>query len=527
MKKLLTLICFIATTALWSSCVEECDCGSNPETIVDNSLIEDGYTSVQDPTFISQNDPNEVYNINIRNSEEQEENAYIRFNSISTIEAPVDKAILKLFIKGTPEAVNSTFAFVLSAIKEDWDETTINYSNSPTANNADTIFFAPDTLSDKNLFELDVTDIMQDLYESGDTHQGFALALINNNDASSESLEVTFYSSESTESSLWPALDITYQDETDTPDFPEIIYSVYDGQNDIEFYKASYATGATQYTTEKIGSTVNDDNVSPFICVNYDDSDPEDIYFLDSYYASSLSYDFVLRNINDTNNDIYLSAQDVIDSALFIEDMNDNLFIGGVSKENGTLSIMKVSSNTIEDNVVGSVNLLSNIYTKNVSGDVMQLIDMEEDEDHYVYMLHWLEVEENSGDFRVMTYNDLSTSCSTLFDNSDFEESFKPKAFTRTVNHTFIVGDTDTEKGVFYDVTYNTAPTKIEVNSDYKDNITDLKVDFEGEYLYWMNDSDDNGGIMRVSINGGDGEVAYGGIIHGYSFEIPPYPFWF
>jgi hypothetical protein len=509
LASILLILFFIGTI---TSCIREYDCHVDPTDQA--KRIEDGFTSASNKGFISQLDPESIDELSITNgnfNSNFEKNTFIKFNDLTEIKESVRKAKLRLYVKQNPapSIPNSTYLLKISAINEDWKEKTLSFENSPEVTHYSTKMFKPDTLRDKMLFEIDVTDILNYQYEALHPHYGFNLSLnIENNN---ETALISFYSSDSKDSIYWPQIDIEYGEPANKA-FPKIYYSVDDSWggawDDGIVVKAATFSTATQKPNHEYLLEYSPMPASADISINH-----EDIPTL-YYFRSDINVHRILSSDTEDEDIVYQSSE--IQKLLFLDDFGNDVYVAASSDQGGVYILqmnMKDKSTKI-------------IYHNSATGDIIHIKDFEEAEPIGVF--YWIETEQNSGKIRIMKYEAFnpSQSAQVVFDESDFTTGFSPKALTMDPyqNKIYVVGDNELEKGVFYvaNLDGSTSFSKIEINSSYKDNISDLEVDEDGNYLYWMNSSDQEvlGGIMRAEVDGNNPEVVYGNIINGYFLEL-------
>ena len=212
MKRIsLTFICLVFII-ISSSCVHEHDCEIEPEP---TNNIEDGFTSTLDTDFISQLDPATKKEIRVRNNlngSDFHEDGYIRFNDFTEVEQYVQFATLKLYIKANPKAnifFPNDYTLHISALQEGWNENTLSHASKPAAEQKITTIFPADNLKPGDLYEIDVTEILNDQFTNKKTHHGFGISLVANN--KNESVAISFHSSDNGNATLNPDLEVVYE----------------------------------------------------------------------------------------------------------------------------------------------------------------------------------------------------------------------------------------------------------------------------------------------------------------------------
>ena len=241
MNRLVVKLVFAFLIGVLSSCVKEYDCDVIP--VDENNLIDDGFTSINNTSLITQLNSETIEELTVQN-DGLEKNTYIKFNDFTKVEDHVKSASLKLNIKGNYISSNTAYSLLVSAINEDWDESTLSYDNSPSTTMYSTKIFTLDTLTDKKLFEIDVTDLLNDQYKNDLSQFGFNLAL--SIEGENEIAAVTFYSSDNEESAYWPSIEVEYG-ETASAIYPQIYYSSVSDWGGAwlasnEIYKLSYSS---------------------------------------------------------------------------------------------------------------------------------------------------------------------------------------------------------------------------------------------------------------------------------------------
>ncbi|MEN7551596.1 DNRLRE domain-containing protein [Rapidithrix thailandica] len=520
MNRLLLILTSALLISFCFSCVDEHDCDDPTPPPAKENEIEDGFTFAQELDFISQLDPGTIEVLTITNNSgptDNQKEIHIKFNTLTKIEQEVKSAKLKLVVKGTPDPSNKPYSLLISTLLDDWDENTLSYSNRPASEQKTIKLFATDSLKDQELFEIDVTSLLNDQFVNAQAHYGFGLSLDTGNDT--DNAHVSFYSSDSENEDYWPALEIEYQDGSGpVTGVPEVYYSVLDNSL-FSLYKAGYNSNSSDLQVELIRNGLSAQNGnSADIDVNFY---PNPILYFFKALNNNNQYAFQVNSTTGINDEATVAyvPHGQVDDLLFLESNANGHYIAGRSNT-GAVHLLH------SDNTTGNPEDATVIYQKSVSGDVVNIIDFESLEGGDAF--YWIESEQKSGKYRIMRYSIASAKAEVMFDESDFDSNFVPKAITVS-NSIYLVGDTNSEKGVFYLASLNNSTvSEIDVNSNYKNNVTDLRVNQTGTHLYWMNSSANEavGGIMRVKITGGASEIAYGKIANGLSFEIPPYAVW-
>ncbi len=212
MKRILLTFVYLAFITILSSCIHEHDCEIEPDP---TNNIEDGFTSALETDFISQLDPVTKKEIRIRNNlggSRFYEEGFIRFNDFTEVKEYVQEATLKLYIRANPKPYiffPNNYTLRISALQEGWNENTLSHASKPRAQEMMTTTFDADKLKPGDLYEIDVTEILNDQFTNKKPHHGFSIALVGNND--NESLAISFYSSDNGDEALNPALDVVYE----------------------------------------------------------------------------------------------------------------------------------------------------------------------------------------------------------------------------------------------------------------------------------------------------------------------------
>lgn len=212
MKRIFLTFVYLTFIIILSSCVHEHDCEIEPGP---TNTIEDGYTSAFEPDFISQLDPDakkEIRVMNGFNGGDFYEESYIRFNDFTEVKQPVQIAKLRLYVKENPKLYvffPNVYTIHVSALQEGWNENTLSHSNRPAAVEKMTSIFPADNLKPGDLYEIDVTDILNDQFTNKKPHHGFGISLDAENRR--ESTAISFYASDNGNDALNPALDVVYE----------------------------------------------------------------------------------------------------------------------------------------------------------------------------------------------------------------------------------------------------------------------------------------------------------------------------
>ena len=211
MKRLSLISIKIVFIIFLSSCVDEHQC-EEPAPV---NTIEDGFTSAVEPDFVSQLHPDTRSAIRIRNATDVlsiYEEGFVRFNDLTVIEGDVQNATLKLYIKDNPKLnifFPNTYTIQVSALQEGWNENTLSHANRPAAVQKMTTQFPADILKPGDLYEIDVTEILNEQFANEQNHYGFGLSLVSENKM--ESMALSFYSSDNGNAALNPELDVIYE----------------------------------------------------------------------------------------------------------------------------------------------------------------------------------------------------------------------------------------------------------------------------------------------------------------------------
>lgn len=96
---------------------------------------------------------------------------------------------------------------VIQRITEPWDENTVYWYNQPQTTSENEAYVNPSNLADQHYLNIDITNLMNDILANPDEGFGLFVKLI---DESAMYRSVVFGSSDHSDSSLWPSLDIYY-----------------------------------------------------------------------------------------------------------------------------------------------------------------------------------------------------------------------------------------------------------------------------------------------------------------------------
>ncbi|UZR96585.1 DNRLRE domain-containing protein [Chondrinema litorale] len=506
MNRLVVKLVFAFLIGILSSCVKEYDCDVIP--VDNNNLIDDGFTSINNTSLITQLNSETIEELTVQN-DGLEKNTYIKFNDFTKVEDHVKSASLKLYIKGNYISSSTAYSLLVSAINEDWDESTLSYNNNPSTTMYSTKIFTLDTLTDKKLFEIDVTDLLNDQYENELSQFGFNLAL--SIEGENEIAAVTFYSSDNEESAYWPSIEVEYG-EAASAIYPQIYYSSVSDWGGAwlasnEIYKLSYSSDDQQYSNELITEYQHFENSVASFSINDLTTDIK-LYFYNTYQTDDEYIHIIAENYSDENTSTTYSSSEI--NQITAMDQFGGIAYLAAKSTNGSVHILKVDVKNETKEI---------IYENSVSGEELEISDFKIEQG----MLYWIETDEISGTYRIMvgtsTFSE-TLNIKTLYDNSNFDTGFKPNNLAVDYfGSTMYLSD---QQGVFYQADRSGSGdiNEITITSDYLSNITDLEV-YMG-YLYWMNSSEDEnkGGILRVNASGGDSELLFDEVISGYGIEI-------
>jgi len=104
-------------------------------------------------------------------------------------------------------------ASLLQRITQTWDEKTVTWENQPTTTVLNQVVLSQSTTSNQNYTDIDVTDLVIDMKNNPDQSFGFLLKL----ETESYYRSLIFASSDNTDPTLHPKLEITYTQATNLP----------------------------------------------------------------------------------------------------------------------------------------------------------------------------------------------------------------------------------------------------------------------------------------------------------------------
>ena len=96
---------------------------------------------------------------------------------------------------------------VIQRITESWAENTVSWNNQPQSTSENEIYVNPSNLDNQHYLNIDITDLINDMIANPDEGYGLLVKLI---DETLLYRSAVFASSDNTDPSLWPSLDIYY-----------------------------------------------------------------------------------------------------------------------------------------------------------------------------------------------------------------------------------------------------------------------------------------------------------------------------